>query len=116
MTGLAGIAVATGARALAGRGVANARSDWAAIPPKVKLAGLAILAAIALVLVHQHYAHKAISDAVQTARTNQRNADQAVLNKTVANYRAAAEQARAADAANKRRVEADQRAINERRS
>lgn len=41
-------------------------------------------------------------------------AEQAAFAGTVANYRAAAEQARAADAANKARVEADQAAINER--
>jgi hypothetical protein len=53
-------AIGLGARLLAGKAVSNAKRDWAAIPPKVKLVIAGLLAAIALYFVHQHYAHKAM--------------------------------------------------------
>jgi hypothetical protein len=59
-----------------------------------------------------HWHGKTLDHAVSI----QKQADDAVLAQTVANYRAAAEKARQADAANKARVEAEQRSINERTS
>ena len=77
------------------------------------VAGIAISLALAILLVVQkvetgHWKK-------QSARFEQLyHEQQSALSTTVSNYRAAAEQASAADHANAERVEADQRAINER--
>ena len=83
-----------------------------AIPPwlTVKLAvaiGCALLLAL---LIHDRNRWKAAA----TLRQQQVVAEKAAHLATVANYRAAAEQARAADLANVARAKADQAAINER--
>src|SRR4051794_3658352 len=109
-TSMLGSALKLGARGMASKALSNAQTDIAAVPAKVKLALVAIVAVVVLGFVHQHYARKALD----AARTAQRNADQAVLDQTVANYRAAAEQARAADKANAARVAAEAKTVNER--
>ena len=79
------------------------------------IAGLAVGAALAILLVIQkgetrHWKH-------ESGRFEQLyQGEQAALAGTTANYRAAAEQARAADLANANRVAAAQAAINERTS
>jgi nitrogen fixation-related uncharacterized protein len=77
------------------------------------IAGIAVSLALAILLVIQK---------VETAHWKKQSGQfeqlyqqqQSALATTVSNYRAAARQAEAADQANARRVEADQRAINER--
>jgi hypothetical protein len=54
-----GSAFRLGARGLAGKTVASAKRDWTSIPPKVKLAMLALAISAVLVIVHQHHAHAA---------------------------------------------------------
>jgi hypothetical protein len=63
MSGAAGLAASIGARAIAGKAVANAKRAWTAIPPKVKLALAGVVLVVLLALVHQHYAHKALKAA-----------------------------------------------------
>ena len=79
------------------------------------IAGLAISIALAVLLVIQkgetHHWRKQSGQFEQLYR-----GEQAALAGTVANYRAAAAQARASDAANAERVAAEQRVINERTS
>lgn len=73
--------------------------------------GLSLVAALALaLLVHDrnHWKRLAASRQQQLAETK------AAFDQTVANYRAAADQARKADAANAARVKAEQAHINER--
>lgn len=52
MTSIVGVGLVTGARELAGKAVAHASSAWSAIPPKVKLALLAVLVVVAGALLH----------------------------------------------------------------
>lgn len=77
------------------------------------IAGVAVSIALAVLLVIQkgetHHWRKQSGQFEQLYR-----GEQAAFAGTVANYRAAAEQARASDAANIERVAAEQRAINER--
>jgi hypothetical protein len=77
------------------------------------IAGLAVSLALAILLVIQkgetrHWRKQSASFEQIYVR------EQAAFATTVANYRAAADQARAADQANSQRVAAEQRAINER--
>jgi len=77
------------------------------------LVGLAASAALALLLIVQ--ASQARHWKKESARFEQLySSEQAALATTVANYRAAADRARAADQANLARVGAEQRSINER--
>jgi hypothetical protein len=79
------------------------------------IAGIAISLALAILLVVQKGETRHWKK--QSAQFEQRFvAEQSVLAQTVANYRAAADAARADDRANLARVGADQRAINERTS
>ena len=75
---------------------------------------VALLGAIALLCFQSSQIHKwhGRYDAEHAGRL----ADRAAFAQTVANYRAAADQARAADKANAERVAAEQRSINERTS
>lgn len=57
----------------------NASHDWQAIPPKVKLALLAIVLLLAGYLVHQHYAHRALKSADQAGYDRRGREDQAAL-------------------------------------
>lgn len=59
----AGLIAKIGANAVLGRVAANAKSDWARIPPKVKLAIAIAILVLILFFVHQHVAHKAIAAA-----------------------------------------------------
>lgn len=58
MSGIAGLALSVGAKAVAGKVMGGAKSMFAAIPPKVKLAIAGILLLVVLFFVHQHIAHK----------------------------------------------------------
>lgn len=53
-----GFLAAPALKLIAGRALANAKSDIAAIPPKVKLALLAIALLVAGYFLHQHVAHQ----------------------------------------------------------
>jgi hypothetical protein len=59
----AGLFAKVAANAVLGRVAANAKADWAAIPPKVKLAIAIGILVLILFFVHQHVAHKAIAAA-----------------------------------------------------
>jgi hypothetical protein len=79
------------------------------------VAGIAASLSLAILLVIQKVETRHWRK--QSAAFEQRyNQSQAAFAQTVANYRAAADQARAADLANADRVAADQRAVNERSS
>jgi hypothetical protein len=58
MSGLAGMAIGAGVKMVAGKVISGAKSTFAAIPPKVKLAIAGALLLVALFFVHQHVAHK----------------------------------------------------------
>lgn len=114
-----GLIAGIGARAVLGKAAANAKRDVAAVggwlSRRKPIELLTMVLAIALVVqyfVDHRYAAKLEKQLgkCSTALTNAR----AAFDQTVANYRAAAERARAADAANKTRVEGEQKAINER--
>lgn len=75
-----------------------------------KLGALAIAALALALLVHDRNRWKSTA----AERQQKLAATAAAFDRTVAGYRAAAEQARAADAANLARVKAEQAAINER--
>lgn len=99
----------------------NARSDaaavrswWGDLHPSTRKWIVRALLIVAGYFLHQHYAQQRISAAIDAAHTAQRNADQAVLDRTVANYRAATALARAADQKNATRVKAEQAQISER--
>jgi hypothetical protein len=83
LTFLASSALASAFRgglgAAAGKAVAHARADWSAIPPKAKLALLAVVALIAACFVHQHYAHKALKAANQAGYDRAKQEDAAEL-------------------------------------
>lgn len=79
------------------------------------IAGIAVSLALAVLLVIQKSETRHWKE--QSARFEQRyQQDQAAFATTVANYRTAADQARAADRMNAERVTAEQRSINERTS
>jgi hypothetical protein len=83
-TSVLGMALKGGARAIAGNALANAKSDISAIPPKVKLALLAIAAAVLLYFVHQHQVGKLIA----TTKAAQKAADDAAWQKRLDQGRA----------------------------
>lgn len=62
-----------------GRVKANATHDWQSLPPKAKLALLAVAAAAALFFVHQHHAHKALKAADRAGYERARGEDEKVL-------------------------------------
>ena len=107
--------------ALAARALSNARSDagavrswWADLAPSTRKVIVGLMLAVAGYFIHQHYAGKAISTAVEKAKAEQLEADQAAMDKHLADDREAREQARKDDARNKARVEGEARAVNER--
>jgi hypothetical protein len=63
MSGIAGLAFGAGVKMIAGRALANAKADIAAIPPKAKLAIAGVLLLVVLFFVHQHVAHKRLKAA-----------------------------------------------------
>jgi hypothetical protein len=92
MSGIGGLAVSVGAKAIAGRMVANAKRDIAAIPPKVKLAIAGALIVMALFFVHQHVAHKRLKAADAAGYARAKAEDAAAMKK--AHDEAAAARAR----------------------
>lgn len=67
------------ANAVFGRVVANAKSDWARIPPKVKLAIAIAILLLVLFLVHQHVAHNRITAADKAGYDRRASEDEAAL-------------------------------------
>jgi hypothetical protein len=94
MTGIGGIVAGIGFRAVAGKAIANAKSDFAAIPPKVKLALLAIALLAVAVIVHQRFAHKAIRAAELAGEATGEARANAAWSAQVRQAKAAAETAR----------------------
>jgi hypothetical protein len=89
--GIAGLAIGAGVKALAGKAVANARSDaaaagswWSGLQPNTRKWIVRIVIIVAGFFIHQHYAHKALNSAVAAAKAEQRTADAAEFQKTLA--------------------------------
>lgn len=73
---MTGIIASMGLKAIAGTAIAKTKAGYAAIPPKVKLAIVGIIAAIFLIWLHQHVAHKRLK-AQYDAGYTQRGLDDA---------------------------------------
>lgn len=116
---LAGLGAKIAANAMLGKVAANAKRDaiaaggWLSRRKPIELLAMALAIAVVVqyFVGHRHAAklEKQLGKCA-TALTDTRSA----FDRTVANYRAAAATARAADAANKVRVEGEQKAISER--
>jgi hypothetical protein len=107
-----------GARAVAGRAASAAAGDVRAVGSRINLQGwLGIAAALTLgVLLIAQKGETRHWQKQSAGFERLYRAEQSAFAQTVANYRAAAEKARLEDAANKVRVEGEQRQINERTS
>lgn len=74
-----GLIAKIAANAVLGRVAANAKSDWARIPPKVKLAIALAILLLVLFLVHQHVAHNRITAADKAGYDRRASEDAAAL-------------------------------------
>lgn len=68
-------------KAIFGGIASKAKSAWSAIPPKVKLILLAIVAAVALIFLHQWYADRQLKAADQAGYDRAKREDQAAMTK-----------------------------------
>ena len=96
MSGIGGLALSIGAKAVAGKAISGAKNIFAAIPPKAKLAIAGVLLLIVLFFVHQHIAHKHLKAADKAGYDRAKAEDAAEL---AAAHRQALEARRQAEAA-----------------
>jgi hypothetical protein len=80
----AGLFAKLAANAVLGRAAANARADFAAIPPKVKLYAAIAIGLLGLFFIHQHVAHKAIAGARAAGYAAAKSEDKAAADKIAA--------------------------------